>query len=135
MVEQRKEATVEPSKTLRMLAATAVVSALAILVASPAGAWYSDVQGNGGPVVAPSVGNPGDSAWVALEAATASQTVGNPADGAQISPSRIEKPTVTSGGSDGLGTGTFIALAGGVALMLGAGALLFTARHRRVALP
>ena len=119
MVEQRKEATVEPSKTLRMLAATAVVSALAILVASPAGAWYSDVQGNGGPVVAP----------------TASQTVGNPADGAQISPSRIEKQTVTSGGSDGLGTGTFIALAGGAALMLGAGALLFTARHRRVALP
>ncbi len=135
MVEQRKEATVEPSKTLRMLAATAVVSALAILLASPAQASFIS-DGGAGPVAAPSVGNPADSAWIAVERAAAAQTVANQRDDARLSPSPIDEPTVTSGGSDGLETGTFVAIAGGALLVLGAGALLLlTARHRRVALP
>ncbi len=37
--------------------------------------------------------------------------------------------------SDGFDEETVILLAGGVVLVLGAGTLLFTARHRRVALP
>ena len=154
MVEQRKEATVDTSKTLRILAATAVVSALAILLTSPAQAYLPNE--GGGSVATPTVGNPGDSAWIALEPATASQTVGNPGDsawiakgtatgaqtvgnpgdGAQVSSPQIES-AVTSSGSDGFDTGTFIAFASGAVLLLalGAGALLFTARHRRVALP
>ena len=152
MVEQRKEATVDTSKTIRMLAATAVVSALAILVTSPAHAYVPNegagpvtrtiVGDRGGsawvalemPTATQAVGNPGDSAWVALQAAT--HTVGNPGDGAQASSTQIE-PVVTSSGSEGFETGTFIALVSGAVLLLalGAGALLFTARQRRVALP
>ena len=49
MVEQRKEAPVKTSKTLRMLAATALVSALAILLTSPAQAYVGS-EGNGGQV-------------------------------------------------------------------------------------
>lgn len=118
-----------------MLAATAVVSALAILVTSPAQAYLPN---EGGGAVTPTaiVGNPGDSGWIAVESATAPQTVGNPGDGAQVSSPQTQ-PVVTSSGSDGFDTGTLIALASGAALLLvlGAGALLFTARHRRVALP
>ena len=153
MVEQRKEATVDTSKAIRMLAATAVVSALAILLTSPAHAYVpdegvgpvtrtivGDPRGTGWvalemPVTGQIVGNPGDSAWIALESATAAQTVGNPGDSAQASSTQVES-VVTSSGSDGFETGTFIALASGTVLLLalGVGALFFTARHRRVAL-
>ena len=155
MVERRKEATVYPSKTLRMLAATAVVSALAILLTSPAQAYLPNEGGGsvtatttvGNPgdsawislapaTAAQTVGNPGDSAWIAQGSATGAQTVGNPGDGAQVSSPQIQSVATSSGG-DGFDTGTFLALASGAVLLLvlGAGALLFTARHRRVALP
>ena len=101
MVEQRKEAPVETSKTLRMLAATALVSALAILLTSPAQAYVGS-EGDGGSATTLSVGGPGDSTEVAL----------------------------------GLGTEAIVAIAGGAVLLLvGAGAFLFMARHRRIALP
>lgn len=94
----------EPSKTFRMLAVTAVVSLLAILVTSPAQAMYDDAAG-GGSAPAPIVANPGDPAQVA------------------------------SGGLD-LGALTFVAIGGGALLvLLAAGAVLFTSRHRRVAMP
>ncbi len=120
--------------TLRILAATAVVSALAVLMTSPAQARWVDDSAGAVPTT-PSVGNPGDSAWIALEQATAAQTIGNPGDGASASATRIEGPLATSAASDGFDTGTFVVVAGGAVLLLGAGALLFTARHRRVALP
>lgn len=107
----------ETSRALRILVATAVVSALAILLTSPAQArWVNE----GGAV------------------AVAAPTVGNPGDGAQASAPLVEQAVVTSSGSDGLGTVTIVAIAGGgaaLALVLGAGALLFTTRQRRVALP
>jgi hypothetical protein len=134
MVDRRKEASVDTSKTLRLLVATAVVSALAVLLTSPALAYLPN-EGGEGPVAAPSVGNPGDSAWIALEQAAASRTVGNPGDGAFVSTPRAEAPTSTSSGSDGFVTGTFVAIAGGAVLVLGAAAILLTTRHRRVALP
>ena len=152
MVEQRKEATVDTSKTIRLLGATAVVSALAILLTSPAQAYVPDE--GAGPVTRTIVGNPGGTSWVALElpsapqtvgnpgdgadvlpAATLPQTVGNPGDGADVLSAQTEAQVATSSGSDGFDTGTFIVIAGGAALVLGAGALLLTARHRRVALP
>jgi len=106
----------ETSRAFRILVATAVVSALAILLTSPAQArWVNE----GGAVTA------------------SAPTVGNPGDGAQASSPQVEQAVVTSSGSDGHGTVTFVAIAGGaaLALALGAGALLFTARQRRVALP
>ena len=154
MVEQRKEATVYTSKTLRMLAATAVVSALAILLTSPAQAYLPN-EGGGSVTATTTIGNPGDSAWISLESATAAQTVGNPGDSAWIAQgtatgaqtvgnpgdgAQVSQPiesVATSSGRDGFDTGTFLAFASGAVLLLvlGAGALLFTARHRRVALP
>jgi len=106
----------ETSRALRILVATAVVSALAILLTSPAQARWVN-EGGAVTVSAPTVGNPGD--------------------GAQAAAPQVEQAVVTSSGSDGLGTVTFVAIAGGaaLALVLGAGALLFTARQRRVALP
>ncbi len=103
----------EPSTTFRMLAATALVSALAVLVASPAQAMYVNDGG---------------------AAAATATIVGNPGDGAQVG-SPVEAPLVTSGGLT-LDTQTLVAIGGGALLvLLAAGALLFTSRHRRVALP
>ena len=135
MVEQRKEATVYTPKTLRMLAATAVVSALAILLTSPAQAYLPN-EGGGSVTATTTVGNPGDSAWISLQPATAAQTVGNPGDGAQVSSPQIQSVATSSGG-EGFDSATFLALASGAVLLLvlGAGALIFTARNRRVALP
>ena len=104
----------EASRALRILVATAVVSALAILMTSPAQARWVD-EGSAAPTTAPVVGNPGD--------------------GAQAQAPQVEPAVVASSGSDGFDTGTIAGIAGGTVLVLGAGALLFAARHRRVALP
>jgi hypothetical protein len=145
---------VDTSRAIRLLTATAVVSALAILLTSPAQAYVpnegvgpvkrtiiGDPSGTGWvavelPTGAHTVGNAGDSAWIVRRSAAAAQTVGNPGDSAQVSSPQVES-VVTSSASDGPETGTFIALASGIVLLLalGAGALLFTQRHRRVALP
>ena len=103
----------QTSSTLRILVATAVVSALAILMTSPAHAYFVN-EGGDVSVTAPIVGNPGD--------------------GAQVPAAQIEPAATTSSVSDG---SDFLIYAGGTVLVLalGAGALLITARHRRVALP
>ena len=113
MVKLNKEAAMQTSSTLRILVATAVVSALAILMTSPAQASFVN-EGGGVSVTAPVVGNPGD--------------------GAQASAPQIEPATTPSSVSDG---SDFLVAAGGAVLVLalGAGALLITARYRRVALP
>lgn len=100
----------ETSRALRILAATAVVSALAILLTSPAQAR---------PV------NEGDAASVV------DSSVGNAVAGAQAPSLQLGEAAVTSSGSD---RRTFIIIAGGVVLVLGAGALLVTPRQRRVRL-
>ena len=118
----------ETSRALRMLVATAVVSALAILVTSPAQARWVD-EGSGVSATAPVVGNPGDGAQVPAP------VVGNAGDGAQVPTAQVGSATMASSGDDGLDGATIAGIAGGIVLVLGAGALLFTARHRRVALP
>ena len=97
------------SKTFRMLVATAIVSALAILVTSPAQArWVNE----GGAMVTPTVAAP---------------------SGAQA-PRQVESPAATSDGSDGFDTRTLALVAGGAALLAGAAAFLLVARSRKVAL-
>jgi hypothetical protein len=144
---------VNTPKALRLLTTIAVVSALAILLTSPAQAYVpnegvgpvkrtiiGDPSGTGWVAVEPptggTVGNAGDSAWIVRRSAAAAQTVGNPGDSAQVLSPYVDS-AVTSTGWGGSETGTFIALASGIVLLLalGAGALLFTQRHRRVALP
>jgi hypothetical protein len=128
MIKRRKEGTVETSRALRILVATAAVSALVILMTSPAQAYYVN-EGGDVSVTAPVVGNPGDGAQVPTP------VVGNVGDGAQVATAQVDNATVASSGSDGFDGGTIAVIAGGVVLALGAAALLFTARHRRVALP
>ncbi len=113
MVKLSKEAAMQTSSTLRILVATAIVSALAILMTSPAQAYWVN-EDSGTPATAAIVGNPGD--------------------GAKVHSTSIEPVATTSTASDGV---DFAVVAGGalVVLALGAGMLLFTARHRRVALP
>lgn len=97
------------SKAFRMLVATAIVSALAILVTSPAQArWVNE----GGAMVTPTVTAP---------------------SGAQA-PRQVESPAATSDGSDGIDTRTVALVAGGAALLAGAAAFLLVARSRKVAL-
>lgn len=101
----------QTSSTFRILVATAIVSALAILMTSPAQAYWAN-EGGAAPATAPVVGNPGD--------------------GAQVpSASQVATSATASDGSD------FTVVAGGAMLVLalGAGTLIFTSRHRRVALP
>jgi hypothetical protein len=130
MVERRKEAPMNTSKTSRMLVATAVVSALAILLVTPAQAYWVNEGGSSTPTAV--VGNPGDSSWISEQAP---QTVGNPGDSAQGS--AVETAVLTSSGSGGFDTQTFALIAGGalLALMLCGGAFMLASRHRRVALP
>jgi hypothetical protein len=64
MVERRKEAPVNPSKTFRLIAVTMVVSALAVLLTSPAHAYWendSSAPAAPAPVAAPSGGAEGTS--------------------------------------------------------------------------
>lgn len=118
-----------PQKTSRMLVATAVVSVLAILLVTPAQAYWANEGGGSTPTAV--VGNPGDSGWIAEQAP---QTVGNPGDGAYVSSGDTTFATSTGSGFD---TQTFALIAGGavLALILCAGALVLSSRHRRVALP
>ena len=102
----------ETSRALRILAATAVVSALAILLTSPAQAR---------PV------NEGDAASVV------DSSVGNAVAGAQAPSPRARRDGRDLEWVRG-STRTFIIIAGGVVLVLGAGALLVTPRQRRVRL-
>jgi hypothetical protein len=118
-----------------MVAAGAVVSALAILFTAPAQALYIEDSGIGnGPVPTATVGNPGDSAS-ASQPASVSQIVGNPGDSASVAQTPNEQPTATSGGGTDFDRAMLIGIGGGVVLAVGLGALLFTVRHRRVALP
>lgn len=103
----------ETSRALRILAATAVVSALAILLTSPAQAR---------PV------NEGDAVSVV------DSNVGNAVAGAQAPSPQLGEAAATSSGSDGFDRRTFIIIAGGVVLVLGAAALLVTPRQRGVTL-
>jgi hypothetical protein len=151
-----KEATVETSRILRMVVATAVVSALAVLFTTPANALLRS-EGGGGYTVTAIVGNPGDGALAdhkqvvpiqAGQLANEAPTVGNPGDGSSIptqvvgnrgdfvpfTPVEGDQPTVSTGG-DEFDRGMLFAIAGSVVLALGAGALLVMVRHRRVALP
>ena len=97
------------SKAFRMLVATAIVSALAIFVTSPAQArWVNE----GGAMVTPTVAAP---------------------SGAQA-PRQVESPAATSDGSDGIDARTVALVAGGAALLAGAAAFLLVARSRKVAL-
>jgi hypothetical protein len=114
MVERRKEDTMEPSKIRRLLAATAVVSVLAILVISPANAYWLN-EGGAGPAAAPVVGNPGD--------------------GGQALATGVAEPVATTSGSGSVDTWMIVGVAGGFALLLAAGGALLTVHHRRVALP
>lgn len=98
------------SKAFRMLVATAIVSALAILVTSPAQARW--VNEGGAAMVTPTVAAP---------------------SGAQA-PRQVESPAATSDGSDGIDTRTVALVAGGAALLAGAAAFLLVARSRKVAL-
>lgn len=120
-----------PSKTSRLLVATAVVSALAILLTAPAQAYWVNEGGGSTPTAV--VGNPGDSGWIAQQAP---QTVGNPGDSAQVTKA-VETGNPVSSGSGDVDARTIGLIAGGalLALMLAAGALFFSARHKRVALP
>jgi hypothetical protein len=117
MIERREEGTMDPSTTRRLLVTTAVVSALAILLAAPANAYLMN-EGGSATTSAPLVGNPGDGA-LAAQAAT-----------------RTGEPLVAqSGGSDGIGTEAIVGVGASLALVVAIGALFFTVRHRRVALP
>lgn len=119
-----------------MVAAMAAVSALALLAIAPAHALLLNDGGGGGSASATTVGNPGDSAWIARERAVGPQTVGNPGDGASVTPVQIEQPSAAPSGTDGsFDAAMLAAIAGGVVLALGAGALVLTVRHRRMALP
>jgi hypothetical protein len=118
-----------------MVTATAAVSALALLAIAPAHALLLK-DGGGGSAAATTVGNPGDSAWIARERADGPQTVGNPGDSASVTPVQVERPSAAPSGADGsFDAALLAAIAGGVVLALGAGALVFTVRHRRMALP
>jgi hypothetical protein len=115
MIERREEGTMDPSTNRRVLVTAAVVSVLAVLLAAPANAY---LMNEGGPATtsAPLVGNPGDGA-VAAQAATRTE------------------PLVAPGASDGIGTEAIVGLGASLALVVAIGALFFTVRHRRVALP
>lgn len=109
-----------------MLAATAVVSALAIVVTAPAHAMYTNDGGGTGSIPTPTVGTPADGA-LKQESTT------SPAGGKLVTP--VEASKVASGGADGFDTAMVLAIAGGVVAALGAGTLLVVTRHRRTALP
>lgn len=116
----------QTSSTFRILVATAVVSALAILMTSPAQAYWAN-EGSDASATTPVVGNPGDGAQVPAP------VVGNAGDGAQVP--AAYGTTVAPSGSDGFDGTTIAVLTAGIVLVLGAGALLFQTRQRRVALP
>jgi hypothetical protein len=156
---------VTSSRTHRILAATAVISALAMLMTTPAQALilkdggggvdvestadsaytpeaYSSRQPEQGsattgfaPVAVQALGSRGEKLARAYGAAEIGTTVGSPGDGYGVSV-QVEQPTVTSGGNDGFETGTLVAIAGGVVLAIVLGGVIFfTMRHRRIALP
>jgi hypothetical protein len=127
----------EPSHTRRILATTAVVGALALLVLSPAQA-YLPIEGDGAGSTSASTfqlrRDPGAAAG-GIAYSTSGAVVGNPGDAATA----MQAPdvaTVASGGSDGIGTSLVVGLAGGALLLLAVGgAIVITTRRNRVALP
>jgi hypothetical protein len=131
MVQRPEEGTMEPSTARRLLLTTAVVSALAILVVSPANAYLPN-EGGSAVTPAPVVGNPGDSAWIAQGAHA---SVANAGDGADALLTRAVTPSGSSAGLSGIDTGTAVGLGGALLVALVAGGLLLSVRHRRVALP
>jgi hypothetical protein len=135
MVMPHKEETVETSRTLRMLTAGAVVSALAILFTAPAHALLLSDGGVDSSVPAATVG--GGSHGDAISQPTTTAAATSVPDWFERAALR-ESTTVagSSSANDGFDTAMFaIGAALLLAIVLGAGAIVATMRHRRVAMP